>query len=62
VIKVFIQNHIALFVLLAVVAIFTGRSALVAWEAHLGGLLFGFFATPLYLPRRASCSGQGGNG
>lgn len=50
-VKVFVQNHIALFLLLAVVAVFTGNAALVAWEAHLGGLLFGFFATPLYLPR-----------
>jgi len=52
-VKVFVHNHIALFSLLAVVAVFTGSSALVAWEAHVGGLLFGFFATPLYLPRRA---------
>jgi membrane associated rhomboid family serine protease len=52
-VKVFVQNHIALFTLLAIVAVFTGNSALIAWEAHLGGLLFGFFATPLYLPPRA---------
>ena len=52
-VKVFVQNHVALFALLAVIAVFTGKSALVAWEAHLGGLLFGFFATPLYLPKRA---------
>lgn len=51
-VKVFVQNHVALFTLIAVVAVFTGSSALVAWEAHLGGLLFGFFATPFYLPQR----------
>lgn len=50
-VKVFAQNHIVLFALLVAVAVLTGRSVLVAWEAHLGGLLFGFFATPLYLPR-----------
>lgn len=51
-VKVFAQNHLALFALLFVFALLAGTSTLVAWEAHLGGLLFGFFATPLYLPRR----------
>jgi membrane associated rhomboid family serine protease len=53
-IKVFVQNHLVLFALLVGVAVLTGRSVLVAWEAHLGGLLFGFFATPLYLPRTST--------
>jgi len=52
--KLFAQNHLVLFALLVVVAVLTGRSVLVAWEAHLGGLLFGFFATPLYLPRSSA--------
>jgi membrane associated rhomboid family serine protease len=49
VVKLFIQNHVALFALLALIALLTGGAALVAWEAHLGGLLFGFFAAPLFL-------------
>lgn len=48
-IRLFITNHIALFALIAIVAFLTKSAPFVAWEAHLGGLLFGFFATPLYL-------------
>lgn len=48
--KFFVQNHLALFALLALIALLTGGSALLAWEAHLGGLLFGFFVAPLFLP------------
>lgn len=47
--KFFVQNHILLIALLAIMGFFAWGSAAVAWEAHLGGLLFGFFATPLYL-------------
>lgn len=50
-IKFFVQNHVALFLLLAIMAVVSGRWVGLAWEAHLGGLLFGFFATPLYLER-----------
>lgn len=49
--KFFVQNHLALFALLAIMAILTGESAYLAWEAHLGGLLFGFFVAPLFLKR-----------
>jgi membrane associated rhomboid family serine protease len=49
--KLFLQNHIALLLLLALVTFFADNVAGLAWEAHLGGLLFGFFAAPLYLPR-----------
>ncbi len=47
--KFFVQNHLALFALLALIALLTGGAALLAWEAHLGGLLFGFFAAPVFL-------------
>jgi membrane associated rhomboid family serine protease len=47
--RLFVQNHLILFALLAVVALLAGGSTLVAWQAHLGGLLFGFFAAPLFL-------------
>lgn len=57
-IKLFFQNHIALFGLLAIVALLTGTSAIIAWQAHLGGLLFGFFVTPLYLPRGGGTADQ----
>ncbi|WP_082102739.1 rhomboid family intramembrane serine protease [Sphingomonas sp. Ag1] len=50
-VKFFVQNHLALFLLLAIMAVLSGRWIGLAWEAHLGGLLFGFFATPLYLER-----------
>ena len=48
--KLFVQNHIMLLVLLALIAFFADSVGGIAWEAHLGGLLFGFFAAPLYLP------------
>ena len=50
-VKFFVHNHVALFLLLAIMAVVSGRWVGLAWEAHLGGLLFGFFATPLYLER-----------
>ncbi|OBX17650.1 hypothetical protein A9995_15275 [Erythrobacter sp. QSSC1-22B] len=49
VVKLFVQNHLVLFAVLAVIAFLSGGGALVAWEAHLGGLLFGFFVAPLFL-------------
>ena len=52
-VKFFIQNHLSLFVFLAIMALASGRWVGLAWEAHLGGLLFGFFATPFYLIRDA---------
>jgi membrane associated rhomboid family serine protease len=51
VLKFFFQNHLLLFFLLVIVAVLTGESAFVAWEAHFGGLLFGFFVAPLFLRR-----------
>ena len=55
--KFFVQNHLALFALLALIAFLTGGSALLAWEAHLGGLLFGFFVAPLFLPHSGTQTG-----
>jgi membrane associated rhomboid family serine protease len=52
--KLFLQNHIALLLLLALVAFFADNVGGLAWQAHLGGLLFGFFAAPLYLPGEPS--------
>jgi membrane associated rhomboid family serine protease len=48
--KLFLQNHLILLALVVIVALLTGARQGFAWEAHLGGLLFGFLATPLYLP------------
>lgn len=49
--KFFLGNHAALFAIAAVAAVITGQAQSLAWEAHLGGLLFGFFAAPLFLDR-----------
>ena len=49
--KFFLQNHFVLFVLAAFVAVTSGQITLLAWEAHLGGLLFGFLAAPAFLAR-----------
>jgi membrane associated rhomboid family serine protease len=49
--KFFIQNHFVLFAVAAVIAVTSGQTTLLAWEAHLGGLLFGFLAAPAFLAR-----------
>ena len=48
----FVKGNAVLFVILTVPALLAGRSGGVAWEAHLGGLLFGLFAGPLFVPKR----------
>jgi membrane associated rhomboid family serine protease len=53
-VKFFLQNHLLLFLLISVAAFLSGRVVGLAWEAHLGGLLFGYLASPLYLPERQS--------
>lgn len=45
-----IKQNAFLFVLLAMMSWSSGGGGL-AWEAHLGGFLFGFFAGPKLLPR-----------
>lgn len=46
-----IKENIFLFALLALIAWSSGSSGGLAWEAHLGGFLFGFFVGPRFLPR-----------
>jgi membrane associated rhomboid family serine protease len=55
--KLFLQNHLVLFALVFLLALVTGVAQGLAWQAHLGGMLFGFFAAPLYLPRPQNISG-----
>ncbi len=55
--KFFIGNHFVLFALIAIVAVVSGRAVGLAWEAHLGGLIFGFFTAAIFLP----CAPQGNN-
>ncbi|MEG3124819.1 rhomboid family intramembrane serine protease [Sphingomonas sp. GB1N7] len=45
-----IKANAWLFVLLAIPALLLGQSGGLAWEAHLGGFLFGLFAGPWFLP------------
>lgn len=47
--RFFVVNHAALFLLVVAFAFAFGSFAMVAWEAHLGGLLFGFLAATFYL-------------
>lgn len=49
--KMFVRDHAIMFGLIFGALVLTGQSALVAWEAHLGGLLFGLLVAPLFLPR-----------
>jgi membrane associated rhomboid family serine protease len=47
--KAFLRDHALLFAALAAVAFVTGASIGIAWQAHLGGLLFGLFGAPLFV-------------
>lgn len=57
-IKFFLLNHLILFGVIAAAAFLSGYAIGLAWEAHLGGLLFGYFACPLFLPERALDRGK----
>ena len=46
------KENMFLFALLALMSWFGDAAIGLAWEAHLGGFLFGLFAGPLFLPRR----------
>lgn len=46
-----VKSNIWLIVILAVLPILFGQSAGLAWEAHLGGFLFGLLVGPILLPR-----------
>lgn len=48
---VLIQQNLFFIALLALLAWASGTNGGLAWEAHLGGFIFGFFAGPLLLPR-----------
>jgi membrane associated rhomboid family serine protease len=48
--RMFVRDHLVMFALIAGAILVTGHSAMVAWEAHLGGMLFGLFVAPLFLP------------
>jgi membrane associated rhomboid family serine protease len=45
-----IKANFWLFAMLALPALLSGRHGGLAWEAHLGGFLFGLFAGPQFLP------------
>jgi len=55
-----IKENAFLFALLALMAWTSGSAGGLAWEAHLGGFLFGFFAGPRLLPQTASPTNGGG--
>lgn len=59
--KAFIKEHLMMFALLAIVTILWGKSASIAWQAHLGGLLFGVFAGSFFLEQDLRPSGAGEN-
>ena len=48
--KEFAKENFILILILTVPALLSGRGGGVAWEAHLGGLLFGLFLGPKLLP------------
>ena len=50
-----------MFALLAVSAVFWSKSASIAWQAHLGGLLFGVFAASFFLERGLHTSAENEN-
>jgi membrane associated rhomboid family serine protease len=52
----FAKDNLLLILLLTVPALLAGRSGGVAWEAHLGGFLFGLLAAPKLLPEPSSFS------
>lgn len=52
-IKAFAKMNLILFTLLFVLVRMSGGVGGLAWEAHLGGFLFGLFAIPLLVPRPA---------
>jgi membrane associated rhomboid family serine protease len=52
-VKAFAKMNLILFGLLFVLVLMTGGEGGLAWEAHLGGFLFGLFAAPWLAPRRS---------
>lgn len=56
--KEFFKENVTLILILTVPAILMGQPGGVAWEAHLGGLLFGLLIGPKLLPRPPLGAGQ----
>ena len=54
--KSFVREHLIMFALLALIALLWGKSASIAWQAHLGGLLFGIFAASFFLEKDADAT------
>jgi len=52
-VKVFSKMNLILFGILFVLVRMSGGAGGLAWEAHLGGFLFGLFTVPYLAPRRA---------
>jgi membrane associated rhomboid family serine protease len=52
-VKALIIENVWLFLLLTLAALLSDGQGGLAWEAHLGGFLFGLFAGPYFLPRSA---------
>lgn len=55
-VKAFVKMNLILFAILWVLVRLSGGVGGLAWEAHLGGFLFGLFALPLLAPRRVPVS------
>ena len=47
----FVREHLLMFGLVVFVALVWGKSASIAWQAHVGGLLFGVVAASFFLER-----------
>ncbi|MDT8758119.1 rhomboid family intramembrane serine protease [Sphingomonas psychrotolerans] len=55
-----VKQNAFLFALLALIAWASGTAGGLAWEAHLGGFLFGLFVGPKLLPRTEATTSEGG--
>lgn len=49
-VKMFFRDHAIIFGLVFLVLALTGGAAMIAWQAHLGGMLFGLLVVPVFLP------------
>lgn len=50
-VKMFFRDHAIMFGLIFLVLALTGSTAMIAWQAHLGGMLFGLLVVPAFLPK-----------
>jgi membrane associated rhomboid family serine protease len=58
--KIFVKDNLILFAMLTLPALLAGRGGGVAWESHLGGMLFGLFGAPFLLTRQPAANCQPG--